>query len=102
MSSPVLCPKHGLRGSIFVCPHISKAIGTGSRCPKIQFLVYSLKDEPELEGYEFGCWYCPKCIAEYCLPATGSAITEEFLVRLGDKQRPMCSRCFEEWKAIEN
>jgi hypothetical protein len=92
----VICPKHG-NGFLFVCPHVVAAVESGSSCPGLEYRSYT---DPELEGIELGCWFCPECIAEHRLPPTGTAIPnpEGFLNRTSALYRPMCPGCFEEWQ----
>jgi len=94
----VLCPKHG-RGFLFVCPHVSDAIHAGKPCPGIEYLAYTDAD-PELAGIELAGWFCPRCIQDDDLPPNGTVFADgdDFMSVRSALYRPVCPRCFEEWR----
>jgi hypothetical protein len=95
----VVCPKHG-NGFMFVCQHVADAVLSGLPRPGIQHLAYTAAD-PDFEGFELGCWFCPQCIASRQLPPSGTVIVDEetFLTQSDGLYRPICPGCFQEWQA---
>jgi hypothetical protein len=85
---------------MFVCPHVSEAVVTNTRCPGIEWRAYFISDGSELDGLEDGCWFCQQCIAEHRLPPHGSDIPDPdaFLEYTGHLYRPMCPGCFKDWQ----
>ena len=96
----VLCPKHGRSGFVFVCPEVAEAVEDKMPCRGIQRLVHYAGDDPELIQ---ACWFCPACITRHKLPPSGPvADPEEFLNTHSALYRPMCPRCFEEWRLLND
>jgi hypothetical protein len=91
----MICPTHGRVGILFVCPHISKAVETLRGCPEIERLGFR---DPEIPEYDWACWFCPICIADHHLPASGSVIGDDFLDRTSSLFQPMCPACFRDWR----
>jgi hypothetical protein len=95
--SMVVCARHGNGNGCTVCPHVLNAVLTGARCDGIEYLEHVAADDPDLR---LAAWFCPQCVAEYQLPASGTAVAnpDEFLKRTGKLYRPICAGCFEDWQ----
>lgn len=96
----VVCPKHG-NGFMFVCPHVSTAVHTGSQCRGIRLLVYIDADIEDIEDIELACWFCPQCVADHHLPPNGTVLSDPvgYMNTTSHLYRPMCPGCFAEWQA---
>jgi hypothetical protein len=76
---------------------VYSAVKFGVSCPEIEYRSYS---DPELEGIELGCWFCPKCLDRHHLPPTRTTIPDSdgFLTHTNELYRPICPGCFDEWQ----
>jgi len=99
----VRCQKHGLMGIVFGCPHVADAVRSSTACRGIKELVYTT-DDPDLADFSHGCWFCPACIAADRLPPTETVVRaaelDPFLKRTSHLYRPMCPKCFGDWRAM--
>jgi hypothetical protein len=97
----LICRKHGIGGCEFGCPHVAIAISSASPCPGIEYRTYTPADDPELVEFGLDGWFCPDCVREHQLPPDRTALTDvdTFLDRTSALYRPMCPKCFEEWRS---
>ena len=91
----MICPTHGMVGILFVCPQVSKAVETSRECSGIE--LFGFRD-PEIPEYDWACWFCPICIADHHLPASGSVIGDDFLIRTTSLYQLTCPGCFRDWR----
>jgi hypothetical protein len=96
----ITCKKHGTHPILFGCPHVREALNTRSTWPQIVHRGDTAADDPVLEGFALGGWFCDACIPEHALPPDGTGLSDPdaFLERTATLYQPMCKGCFSDWK----